>query len=50
MSLRWRLVLAFLLVILIALGSILFFALRGASAEVTNFVARGGLFGMEPNV
>lgn len=50
MSLRWRLVLAFLLVILIALGSILFFALRGASAEVTNFVARGGLFGLEPNV
>ena len=50
MNLRWRLVLAFLLVILLSLGITLFFTLRGATQQVTSFVAKGGLFGLEKNV
>ena len=50
MSMRWRIFLSFLLVILVAVGSLAYFAYRSTSSEVTSFVASGGLWGIEKNV
>ncbi len=50
MSMRWRIFLSFLLVILVAVGSLAFFAYRSTTREVTTFVTSGGLWGMEKNV
>lgn len=50
MSMRWRIFLSFLLVILVAVGSLAYFAYRSTSSEVTSFVTSGGLWGVEKNV
>ncbi len=50
MSMRWRIFLSFMLVILVAVGSLAYFAYRSTSSEVTSFVASGGLWGIEKNV
>ena len=50
MSMRWRIFLSFLLVILVAVGSLAYFAYHSTSSEVTSFVASGGLWGVEKKV
>lgn len=50
MSMRWRIFLSFMLVILVAVGSLTFFAYRSTSSEVSSFVTSGGLWGVEKNV
>ena len=50
MSMRWRIFLSFLLVILVAVASLAFFAYHSTSREVTSFVTSGGLWGVEKNV
>ena len=50
MSMRWRIFLSFMLVILVAVGSLAFFAYRSTTREVATFVTSGGLWGMEKNV
>ncbi len=47
MSMRWRIFLSFLLVILVAVGSLAYFAYRSTSSEVSSFVTGGGLWGAE---
>jgi len=50
MSMRWRIFFSFVLVILIAVASLAFFAYRSTSEEVSTFVTSGGLWGVEKNV
>ena len=50
MSMRWRIFLSFLLVILVAVGALAFFAYRSTTREVSTFVTSGGLWGVEKNV
>ena len=50
MSMRWRIFLSFLLVILVAVASLAFFAYHSTTREVTSFVTSGGLWGVEKNV
>jgi len=50
MSMRWRIFLSFLLVILVAVASLAFFAYHSTSRVVTSFVTSGGLWGVEKNV
>jgi len=50
MSMRWRIFLSFLLVIVVAVGSLAYFAYRSTSSEVSSFVTSGGLWGLEKNV
>ena len=45
MSMRWRIFLSFLLVILVAVGALAFFAYRSTTREVSTFVTSGGLWG-----
>lgn len=47
MSMRWRIFLSFLLIILVAVGSLAYFAYRSTSSEVSSFVTSGGLWGAE---
>jgi signal transduction histidine kinase len=47
---RWRIFLSFMLVILVAVGSLAYFAYHSTSSEVSSFVTSGGLWGVEKNV
>lgn len=47
MSMRWRIFLSFLLIVLVAVGSLTFFAYHSTSSEVSSFVTSGGLWGVE---
>lgn len=50
MGMLWRIFLSFLLIILVAVGSLAFFAYRSTTSEIASFVTRGGLWGIEEMV
>ncbi len=47
---RWRIFLSFLLVILVAVGSLTYFVYHSTSSEFSSFVTRGGLWGVDKMV
>ncbi len=50
MSMRWRIFLSFLLVILVAVLSLALFAYFSTTQQVSTFLTSGGLWGVEKNV